>query len=110
MHFLERPEIKVLVCVGSGGVGKTTVSAALGIIAAQLGRKVLVLTIDPARRLASALGLEGESLEAVAVPGQNYAGHLSAAMLNPQRVFEEFILKASPNPEVSAKQIGRAHV
>lgn len=103
MHFLERPEIKVLVCVGSGGVGKTTVSAALGIIAAQLGRKVLVLTIDPARRLASALGLEGESLEAVAVPGQNYAGHLSAAMLNPQRVFEEFILKASPNPEVSAK-------
>ena len=47
----------VLVCVGSGGVGKTTVSAAIAMHAAQLGRTACVLTIDPARRLANALGL-----------------------------------------------------
>ena len=47
----------VIVCTGSGGVGKTTLSAALGLRAAQQGLKVLVLTIDPARRLATALGM-----------------------------------------------------
>ena len=47
----------VIVCVGSGGVGKTTMSAAIALKAAELGRRVCVLTIDPARRLASAMGL-----------------------------------------------------
>jgi Mrp family chromosome partitioning ATPase len=52
---------RVVVCVGSGGVGKTTTAAALGLAAAALGRKTLVITIDPARRLANALGLEALS-------------------------------------------------
>ena len=47
----------VIVCTGSGGVGKTTIAAALGLVAARAGRKVLVLTVDPARRLADALGV-----------------------------------------------------
>ncbi len=52
-------EASVVVCCGSGGVGKTTVAAAIGIEAARLGRRVVVVTIDPARRLADALGLAG---------------------------------------------------
>ena len=50
---------EVMVCCGSGGVGKTTTAAALGLQAAELGRRVVVVTIDPARRLADALGLAG---------------------------------------------------
>ena len=49
--------VGIIVCCGSGGVGKTTTAAALGIRAAEAGRKVVVLTMDPARRLAQALGL-----------------------------------------------------
>ena len=49
---------RVLIAVGAGGVGKTTTAAALGVAAASRGRRVLCLTIDPARRLAEALGLE----------------------------------------------------
>src|SRR5688572_31629180 len=52
------PQRKVLLCMGPGGVGKTTVSAALGLAAAQAGRRVIVVTIDPSRRLAQALGLD----------------------------------------------------
>ena len=51
-------EARVLVCAGTGGVGKTTIAASLAIQAACLGRRTLVLTIDPARRLADALGLD----------------------------------------------------
>ena len=54
---------RVVVCVGSGGVGKTTTAAALGLAAAAIGRKTLVITIDPARRLANALGLDALSHE-----------------------------------------------
>ena len=50
-------EQRLIICVGSGGVGKTTTAAALGLAAAKKGRRVLVLTIDPARRLANSLGL-----------------------------------------------------
>jgi len=50
-------DASIIVCCGSGGVGKTTTAAALGLEAARRGRKVVVITIDPARRLADALGL-----------------------------------------------------
>ena len=56
--LLDDPATRVIVCCGSGGVGKTTTSAALAIRAAERGRRTVVLTIDPARRLAQALGLE----------------------------------------------------
>lgn len=80
---------KVLVCAGSGGVGKTTLSSALGILAADAGLRTLVLTIDPAQRLAQALGIESKPGEEVSVPGVD---RLSALMINPRREFDEFVL------------------
>ena len=55
--LLDDPATEIVVCCGSGGVGKTTTAAALGLRAAESGRRVVVLTIDPARRLAQSLGL-----------------------------------------------------
>ncbi|MCB0422379.1 MAG: ArsA family ATPase [Bdellovibrionales bacterium] len=88
---------KVLICVGSGGVGKTTVSASLGVLAAQLGLKVLVLTIDPARRLATSLGLDSNFEGEVRVPNQNYKGELYAALIHPEEIFETFIRQTLEN-------------
>ncbi|MCB0408231.1 MAG: AAA family ATPase, partial [Bdellovibrionales bacterium] len=102
--MFEFKKFKILVCAGSGGVGKTTVSAALGILAAQQGLRVLVLTIDPAKRLANALGLEVDEIpDAVKVPGQNYKGALYAAMVEPKKVFDDFIRKNAPNKGVVEK-------
>ncbi|MCW2695446.1 MAG: Anion-transporting ATPase [Modestobacter sp.] len=56
--LIDDPGTRIVVCCGSGGVGKTTTSAALALAAAEAGRTVVVLTIDPARRLAQSLGLE----------------------------------------------------
>ncbi len=56
--LLDDPATRIVVCTGSGGVGKTTTSAALALRAAERGRKVVVLTIDPARRLAQSMGIE----------------------------------------------------
>ena len=56
-ELLDDRSIRVIVCCGSGGVGKTTTAAALALRAADRGRRVVVLTIDPARRLAQSLGL-----------------------------------------------------
>lgn len=81
---------RVIVCTGSGGVGKTTTSAALGIAAARTGKRVLVLTIDPARRLATTLGI-GTGAEDVLVPGQDYPGTLWAGAIDPARIFADYI-------------------
>ena len=59
----------IIVCCGAGGVGKTTTSAALALRAAERGRKVVVLTIDPARRLAQAMGIEALDNTPRPVPG-----------------------------------------
>ena len=67
---------RIAVCVGCGGVGKTTVAAALALEAARRGRRALVLTIDPARRLADALGVEVVPGEIAGLP---YVGSLTAA-------------------------------
>ena len=80
---------KVLVCAGTGGVGKTTLAATLGIIAARAGRKTLVLTIDPAQRLAQALGLDKKIGVDVAVPS---VPGLWASLIDPSREFDEFVL------------------
>ena len=56
--LLDDPGTRIIVCCGSGGVGKTTTAAALGVRAAERGRKVVVLTIDPARRLAQSMGID----------------------------------------------------
>ncbi len=70
--LLDDPATRVVVCCGSGGVGKTTTSAALALRAAERGRRTVVLTIDPARRLAQALGLRG--VEQRAGPGARHRG------------------------------------
>ena len=102
----------VLVVVGAGGVGKTTTAAALGVAAARRGRRVLCLTIDPAKRLAQALGLEsmmGEE-QVVADPyipqGASPRGSLTAMMLDPSATFDELVLKYSPSPERARKLLG----
>lgn len=80
---------RVLICAGTGGVGKTSISASLGVMAARSGIKTLVMTIDPARRLAQALGIEGRAGDEVEVPG---VPGLSAVMIDPRREFDEFVL------------------
>ncbi len=94
---------RILVCCGAGGVGKTTTSAALALAAAQAGRTVVVLTIDPARRLAQSLGLGELDNEPrwVDVPGA--PGELHAMMLDMKRTFDDVVV-AHSTPE-RAEQI-----
>lgn len=85
---------QVVVCIGCGGVGKTTVSASLGYMLAEQGYKTLVLTIDPAKRLATTLGIEGTK-EITEVPGVQLKGKLYASVIDHQTVFNDFIKRAS---------------
>ena len=73
---------RIIVCCGAGGVGKTTTAAALGLRAADMGRNVCVLTIDPARRLAQAMGLTELDNSPRKVPGVTGGGSLCAMMLD----------------------------
>ena len=87
---------RVLVCCGSGGVGKTTTAAALALRAAESGRRVVVLTIDPARRLAQSMGLAELDNEPRTVPGavdpsRAGGGELQAMMLDMRRTFDEMV-------------------
>ncbi|MEU1468636.1 ArsA family ATPase [Streptomyces sp. NPDC005761] len=91
--LLDDPDIRIVVCCGSGGVGKTTTAAALGVRAAERGRKVVVLTIDPARRLAQSMGIDSldnipRRVKGVGTPG---AGELHAMMLDMKRTFDEIV-------------------
>ena len=72
--LLDDPATGIIVCCGSGGVGKTTTSAALALRAAERGRKVVVLTIDPARRLAQSMGIEQLDNTPRPVPGRRPRG------------------------------------
>jgi anion-transporting ArsA/GET3 family ATPase len=93
-EWLERKE--VCVCAGSGGVGKTTTAAAIGLGMAARGRKVAVLTIDPARRLADALGLEELGNEEHRVDA-DVSGELWAMMLDAKRTFDELVELYAPD-------------
>ena len=95
---------RVVICAGAGGVGKTTISAAVAVGLATRGRRVAVVTIDPARRLAEALGLDELGNEPRLVdPGRFEAagvhmhGELWAMMLDARRTFDELIAQLSPN-------------
>lgn len=99
-------DCRVLVTVGTGGVGKTTAAAAIGLEAARRGKRTLVLTIDPARRLADALGtgpldhsereVPREVLREIGVPD---GGALFAMMLDTKRTFDELVERISPDAE-----------
>lgn len=95
---------RLLVCVGSGGVGKTTVSAALGVSVAEQGKRVLLLTADPAKRLADALGLDGldDSPKRVQLQVANH-GELWAAMLDTKRSFDDLIRRVTDEPASAAR-------
>ncbi len=80
----------VVVCCGPGGVGKTTVSASFGLEAARRGRRACVVTVDPARRLADAMGVESLPNEPVEVAG-DWPGTLHAVMLDPKTTFDELV-------------------
>lgn len=94
--LLDDPGTGIIVCCGSGGVGKTTTSAALALRAAERGRKVVVLTIDPARRLAQSMGIETLDNTPRPVAGVG-PGSLDAMMLDMKRTFDEVVLsQATP--------------
>jgi anion-transporting ArsA/GET3 family ATPase len=90
---IDDPTTRIIVCCGSGGVGKTTTAAALGVRAAERGRRAVVLTIDPARRLAQSLGLKALDNEPRSVPGVDAeaGGSLDAMMLDMKRTFDEVV-------------------
>jgi anion-transporting ArsA/GET3 family ATPase len=101
------------VCVGCGGVGKTTVAAAIALEAARAGRRALVITIDPARRLADALGVETlgnqpeplprDALAALGVPPE---GSLSALMLDMKRTFDDLVARFAESPAARERVLG----
>jgi anion-transporting ArsA/GET3 family ATPase len=88
------PTTRIIVCCGSGGVGKTTTAAALGLRAAEQGRTAVVLTIDPARRLAQSMGLTelDNTPRRVAGVDESAGGSLDAMMLDMKRTFDEVVL------------------
>jgi anion-transporting ArsA/GET3 family ATPase len=101
--FITDRETRIIVCCGAGGVGKTTTSAALALAAAEAGRTVVVLTIDPARRLAQSLGLVELDNEPRRVDVAGADGQLHAMMLDMKRTFDD-IVAAHSTPE-RAQQI-----
>lgn len=113
---------RIIITCGTGGVGKTTVSAALALRAATLGRKAVVITIDPAKRLATSLGLKelGDSATDITplakraytrakeagkpVPPE-FTGTLSALMPDTRRTWESFVHTLAPNPQLAERVI-----
>ncbi|MFF1710819.1 ArsA family ATPase [Streptomyces sp. NPDC058268] len=103
--LLDDPRTRIVVCCGSGGVGKTTTAAALGLRAAERGRKVVVLTIDPARRLAQSMGID--SLDNVPrrvkdIESPSGDGELHAMMLDMKRTFDEIVEAHADKERASA--------
>jgi anion-transporting ArsA/GET3 family ATPase len=111
-ELLDDRSRRIIVCCGSGGVGKTTTSAALALRAAERGRKVVVLTIDPARRLAQSMGIEAldntprpvpEVVSTSSTTGDRASGSLDAMMLDMKRTFDD-VVRGQASPE-KAEQI-----
>jgi len=87
----------VIVCCGSGGSGKTTISAAMGLAGAEAGLKACVVTVDPARRLADALGLDRLDNTPRRIEGP-WSGELSAMMLDAKGTFDDLVARYSETP------------
>jgi anion-transporting ArsA/GET3 family ATPase len=88
----------IVICCGSGGVGKTTTSAAIALHAARLGRTACVVTIDPARRLANALGLDELANTPTRIEG-DWPGELHALMLDPKGTFDDLVTRYADSAE-----------
>ncbi|MFJ4950268.1 ArsA family ATPase [Streptomyces sp. NPDC088760] len=99
--LLDDPKTRIVVCCGAGGVGKTTTAAALGLRAAERGRKVVVLTIDPAKRLAQSMGIDSLDNVPRRVKGTDGDGELHAMMLDMKRTFDE-VVEAHADPQRAA--------
>jgi anion-transporting ArsA/GET3 family ATPase len=105
---------RAIVCVGTGGVGKTTLAAALALAGAMQGRRAMVLTIDPARQLARALGLQGlrwggEPVDLSALQSSGLplsSGELHAGMLDQKAAWDDFITRHAPDPQVRDSILG----
>jgi anion-transporting ArsA/GET3 family ATPase len=92
---------EILVCCGPGGVGKTTVAAALAVEGARRGRRTVVVTIDPAKRLADALGLDELTNSPRKIDG-DWPGELWALMLDPRSTFDGLVVRYAPDPGQAA--------
>ena len=92
-------QASVVLCCGTGGVGKTTTAAALALAAARAGRRVVVVTIDPARRLADALGLDGIGNDCRQVELDHAAGELWVTMLDTKATFDGLIERHAHSPD-----------
>lgn len=102
--LIDDPRTRIVVCCGSGGVGKTTTAAAVALRAAERGRRTVVLTIDPARRLAQSMGLTELDNTPREVPGidASAGGRLDAMMLDMKRTFDE-VVSEHTTPEKAAQ-------
>ena len=98
---------KILLCLGGGGVGKTTISASLALAAALRGRKVALLTIDPAKRLKDALGMPELASEPTRVAidrlGAAPGGELVASMLDAKRTFDQLVARFAPSLDAAER-------
>ncbi|MCK8677975.1 ArsA family ATPase [Streptomyces lichenis] len=108
--LLDDPGTRIVVCCGAGGVGKTTTAAALGVRAAERGRRVVVLTIDPARRLAQSMGIDQldnvpRRVDGISPGATGQDGELHAMMLDMKRTFDE-IVEAHADPARAAAILG----
>ena len=103
-RIIDDRRMRIIVCCGSGGVGKTTTAAAIGLRAAERGRQVCVLTVDPARRLAQSMGLSSLDNTPRLVDGidDEAGGSLHAMMLDMKRTFDE-IVEAHADPARAAQ-------
>ena len=103
-RLIDDRRTRIIVCCGSGGVGKTTTAAAVGLRAAERGRHVVVLTVDPARRLAQSMGLTSldNTPRLVEGLGRGEGGSLHAMMLDMKRTFDE-IVEAHADPDRAAQ-------
>jgi anion-transporting ArsA/GET3 family ATPase len=88
----------IVICSGSGGVGKTTTAAVVAMEAAAVGRRAVVVTIDPAKRLADALGLDGIGNTPKRIDGP-WPGELWAVMLDTKSTFDDLVTTYSSDPE-----------
>lgn len=96
---LSAPHPPLLIVVGSGGVGKTTLAAALGLVSARAGLSTLVMTFDPSLRLKDALGVGEEAKDEEVLVPTDTPGELRASLLDARRTFDRLIARHAPSPE-----------